>query len=158
MIVVISSWVKNGFSCICLYFTRTCPSTFTNFQTVQVMLPHFGCNLWKFPSFIHSTYVPEPYSGFCFSTKHFTPASSLITAFTTDKHTLSLKAYMHSGCVWFFLQDRVVGPMPNPLCLEGQGFFCQGFLPIDKLPTKSDEPLSTQFDFSWTLLQPYVSI
>jgi len=36
--------------------------------------------------------------------------------------------------------------MPNPL-LGGSEIFYQGFLPLDKLPTKADEPLSTRFDF-----------
>ena len=40
--------------------------------------------------------------------------------------------------------------MPNPL-LGGPGIFRRGFLPLDKLPTKADEPLSARFYFgvSW---------
>ena len=117
MMVVISALVKNWFTCVRLYFTRSCPSTFTNSQYVQVISPHFGCNLCKFPSFIHSTYV----EGLC-------------------AQRLCLVALLLCPCV--FLQDRVVGPMSNPLCLEGQGFFRQSFLPVDKPPTKADDLIS----------------
>lgn len=50
-----------------------------------------------------------------------------------------------------FLHDRVVGPMSNPL-LGGPGIFYQGFFPLDKLPIKADESLSTRFDFGVFLL------
>ncbi|XP_071172218.1 uncharacterized protein [Mytilus edulis] len=36
--------------------------------------------------------------------------------------------------------------MPNPL-LGGPGIFCRGFLPLDKLLTKADKPLSDRFYF-----------
>ena len=41
--------------------------------------------------------------------------------------------------------------MPNTL-LGGPMICYQGFLPLDKVPTKADEPLSTRFDFGVFLL------
>jgi hypothetical protein len=60
-------------------------------------------------------------------------------------------SFVAASVMKLFLQDRVVGPMPNPL-LGGPMICYQGFLPLDKVPTKADEPLSTRFDFGVFLL------
>jgi len=130
----------------CAFLLESNKNTLTDSQYVQVISPHFRCDPCQFASFVHSAYIPESYSGFAFCTSfksaaslRLSPLAIILFAWRSLRTAVVFDSFVAVSVTKFFLQDRVVGPMPNPQ-LGGPGIFYQGFLTLDKLPTKTHEP------------------